>query len=270
MAIDLFTIGGFTVHGYGLMIAIGFMLALIYASWQCKKKGLDGDFVFNMAMLVLVFGWLGGKILYTIVEFKAFLENPMGVIASEGFVVYGGIVTGTLTVIIYCKMKKKNFFEYADTIVAGVAINQAFGRIGCFLAGCCYGRQTDSCIGVVFPETSMAPAGIPLIPTQLISAAGDALLFVILFLLINSKKYRKGVPLSAYFTGYAFGRAIIECFRADRRGSVGNLSTSQFIAIFAGATGLLVLSYILRNTKAAEIAEDETEEVEEQKSEEKK
>lgn len=258
MAVDLFSIGSFTIHGYGLMIAIGFFVALMYASWQCKKKDLDGDFVFNLAMLVLVIGWLGGKILYTIVEFKEFLVNPLNVLASEGFVVYGGVVTGTLTVIFYTKMKKKSFFDYADVIVTGVAINQAFGRVGCFLAGCCYGRETNSWIGVVFPAGSMAPAGVKIIPTQLISAAGDALLFVILFLIINSKKYRKGIPFCVYFSGYAFGRAIVECFRADSRGSVGNLSTSQFIAIFAGALGLLVLSCILRNNAEA-VNEDESE-----------
>lgn len=268
MAIDLFSIGGFTVHGYGLMIALGFLAAIIYASWQCKKKGLDDDFLFNLAILVLIFGWLGGKILYTIVEFKDFLENPVSVIASEGFVVYGGILTGAITIIVYCRIKKKNFFEYVDVIVAGVAINQSLGRIGCFLAGCCYGRETDSCIGVVFPPSGMAPSGVKLIPTQLISAAGDALLFLILFLVLNSKKYRKGMAMCIYLSGYAFGRAIVECFRADHRGSVGALSTSQFLSIFAGAAGLLVLSYILKKKPEDNIEETEKSEEESEASKE--
>ena len=97
MAIDLFTIGNFTVHGYGLMIALGFLFALIYGNWQCKKQGLDDDFFFNLAMFVLIFGWLGGKVLFIIVEFKQFLASPMSVIGSEGFVVYGGIISGIAT-----------------------------------------------------------------------------------------------------------------------------------------------------------------------------
>ena len=80
MAIDLFSIGKFTIHGYGLMIALGFLFALIYGTIQCKKKGLDDDFFFNLAMFVLVFGWLGGKVMFIIVEFKEFLISPMSVI----------------------------------------------------------------------------------------------------------------------------------------------------------------------------------------------
>lgn len=255
MAIDLFSIGKFTIHGYGLMIALGFLAALIYGSWQCKKKGLDDDLFFNLAMCVLVFGWLGGKILFIIVEFKHFLEAPMSVIGSEGFVVYGGIFSGLLTIYVYCKIKKMDFFKYIDVIVAGVAINQAFGRIGCFLSGCCYGRPTDSIIGVVFPEGCMAPAGVKLIPTQLFSAGADFCMFIILFILLNSKKYIKGVPVAVYMIGYAIGRSIIESFRSDARGAVGALSTSQFISIFMGIMGIIFMIYVLKSNREASIGE---------------
>ena len=252
MAIDLFSIGKFTIHGYGLMIALGFLFALIYGTWQCKKQGLDDDFFFNLAMFVLIFGWLGGKIMFIIVEFKQFLISPMSVIGSEGFVVYGGIISGIITIYVYCKIKKMNFFSYIDIIAAAVAINQALGRVGCFLAGCCYGRETDSWVGVVFPEGCMAPAGVKLIPTQLFSAAADICMFIILCMIINSKKYIKGVPMAVYMTGYAIGRTIIECFRSDARGSVGALSTSQFISIFIGAVGALLLCLILKKNKIDE------------------
>ena len=252
MAIDLFSIGKFTIHGYGLMIALGFLFALIYGTWQCKRQGLDDDFFFNLAMFVLIFGWLGGKIMFIIVEFKQFLISPMSVIGSEGFVVYGGIISGIITIYVYCKIKKMNFFSYIDIIAAAVAINQALGRVGCFLAGCCYGRETDSWVGVVFPEGCMAPAGVKLIPTQLFSAAADICMFIILCMIINSKKYIKGVPMAVYMTGYAIGRTIIECFRSDARGSVGALSTSQFISIFIGAVGALLLCLILKKNKIDE------------------
>ena len=247
MAIDLFSIGKFTVHGYGLMIALGFLFALIYATWQCKKSGLNDDYLFNLAMFVLIFGWMGGKLLFIIVEFKEFFKSPLAVLGSEGFVVYGGIISGLITILVYCRMKKIDTFRYIDVIVAGVAINQGFGRIGCFLAGCCYGRPTTSRIGVVFPEGCMAPAGVKLIPTQLISAAADFLMFIILFAILNSKKYKKGVPVGVYLTGYAIGRSIIECFRSDARGAVGSLSTSQFISIFVGLAGIIYLIFIIKN-----------------------
>lgn len=251
MAIDLFSIGKFTVHGYGLMIALGFLFALIYATWQCKVKKLNDDLLFNLAIFVLIFGWIGGKILFIFVEFKQFLASPMSVIGSEGFVVYGGIISGLITIIVYCRLKKMDFFMYIDVIVAGVALNQAFGRIGCFLAGCCYGRETTSAIGVVFPAGCMAPSGVKLLPTQLFSAGGDFLLFIVLVILINTKKYIKGVPMGVYLTGYAIGRAIVECFRSDARGTVGALSTSQFISIFAGIAGVILLLFIIKRNNTA-------------------
>lgn len=252
MAIDLFSIGKFTIHGYGLMIALGFVLALCYATWQCKKSGLDDDLFFNLGISVLLFGWLGGKILFCLVEFKDFIKSPLSVLGSEGFVVYGGIISGAITIYVFCKIKKLDFLRYIDVMVAAVAINQSLGRVGCFLAGCCYGRPTNSGIGVIFPEGCMAPAGIKLLPTQLFSAAGDLALFIILFLIINNKKYKKGIPLSVYLMGYAIGRFVIECFRSDARGSVGVLSTSQFISLFSGVIGMVVFFVILKRKNEEE------------------
>ncbi|MBQ8970232.1 MAG: prolipoprotein diacylglyceryl transferase [Lachnospiraceae bacterium] len=231
MAIDLFTIGSFTIHGYGLMIGIGFMVAVLVGSWRCDHQlKLSGDDFSTLAILVLVFCFVGGKILFTIVEFKSFLQNPLSVISSSGFVVYGGIFSGVLTIYLFCKIKKVSFLSYLDAIVPSVALNQGFGRLGCFMAGCCYGRETTSHFSVVFPENSLAPAGVHLIPTQLYSAAFDLLLGVVM--IVNYRKFkRRGDVAVMYFGCYAIGRFIIEFFRNDERGAVGALSTSQFISI---------------------------------------
>ena len=128
MAIDLFTIGSFTIHGYGLMIGIGFMVAVLVGSWRCDHQlKLSGDDFSTLAILVLVFGFVGGKILFTIVEFKSFLQNPLSVISSSGFVVYGGIFSGVLTIYLFCRIKKVSFLSYLDAIVPSVALNQGFG-----------------------------------------------------------------------------------------------------------------------------------------------
>ncbi len=240
MAIDLFTIGSFTVHGYGLMIGLGFIAAVLTGSRLCKLKGLsDGDFV-NMAMLVLVIGFLGGKILHIIVEFKAFMADPMSVIGSEGFVVYGGIVTGIATIITYSKIKKLDLFEYLDLFAASVPINQALGRVGCLLAGCCYGRRTSSSFSLVFPEGCCAPANVKLLPTQPLMAAGNLIIFIVIlvYYIKNHEDKDKGIPTSIYLMLYSAGRFVIEFLRDDYRGSVGVLSTSQFIALFTFAAGV--------------------------------
>ena len=115
MAIDLFTKGNFTIHGYGLMIGIGFVVAVLVGSWRCDHQlKLSGDDFSTLAILVLVFGFLGGKILFCIVEYKSFFANPLSVLGSSGFVVYGGIFTGVLTIYLFCKIKKVSFLSYLD------------------------------------------------------------------------------------------------------------------------------------------------------------
>lgn len=260
MAIDLFTIGKFTVHGYGLMIGLGFIAAVFVGSYLAKRRGLsDGDFT-NIAIFVLVIGFLGGKILHIIVEFKNFLADPMSVIGSEGFVVYGGIITGIATIYVYCRIKKLDFLKYIDLFAAAVPLNQALGRVGCLLAGCCYGRPTDSRFSLVFPENCCAPAGIKLLPTQPVMAVGNFVFFVIItsyYLSTCPKKkdeeepaavrgYIPGIPTAMYLILYSTGRFIIEFFRDDYRGAIGVLSTSQFIAIFTFAAGVCLLAIKLK------------------------
>ncbi len=245
MAIDLFTIGRFTVHGYGLMIGIGFLIAVLVGCYRARRQGQSADHLINLAIFVLVFGFLGGKLLYIIVSFRDFLNAPMSVIGSEGFVVYGGVITGILTILIYCRIKKISAITYMDLFGPSVAINQGIGRIGCFLAGCCYGRETDCRISVIFPEGCQAPAGVPLIPTQLYSAAGMLLIALGLILYARKAAYR-GTVTGYYLLAYSVGRFIIEFFRDDVRGNVGVLSTSQFISLFIFALSVVILIVFYR------------------------
>lgn len=246
MKIDLFSIGPLTVHGYGLMIGIGVLCCIFTGMKRAKKNGLSEDAVIDIAIWGLVAGFLGAKLLYVIVEWKRFLADPLSVLGSEGFVVYGGIIAGVLAAIIYCKRKKLVFLEYFDLCSASIALAQGFGRIGCFLAGCCYGRETTSSLGVVFPEGSLAPAGVKVLPTQLFSSAGD---FGIMFVLLWHYHHRKKVGDTGflYMLLYGIGRFGIEFLRNDNRGEVGIFSTSQFISLFIIAAAILLFFWRNRN-----------------------
>lgn len=250
MRLEMFRIGNIPIYSYGLMIAIGLLLALFVGQYRFKKHKLDDEIVFDLILICAISGFLGAKLLYVIVEFKDFMENPMQVLGSAGFVVYGGIITGVLAGYIYTRVKKLNFMEVFDCVMPEVALVQAFGRIGCFLAGCCYGRKTDSFLGVVFPEGSLAPPGVKLLPTQLFSSAGDLIIAVLLMVLADcvyknvkkqsSKKFGHvyGDIGCTYMLLYGVGRFLIEFLRNDVRGEVGILSTSQFISIFIVALGI--------------------------------
>lgn len=248
MKIELFQIGGIHVHGYGFMIGIGFLLALMLGCMRAKKTGLKDEAVIDIAILAGLCGFAGAKLLYVIVNLKDFLINPFDVLGSAGFVVYGGIIAGTAAACVYCRIKKLDFWEYFDLVMPEVALAQGFGRLGCFLAGCCYGRETTAFWGVEFPADSMAPSGVRLIPTQLISAAGDFLIAVLLIIIAgrflqNKKKLIAGDIGSIYLLLYGIGRFFIEFLRNDYRGAVGFLSTSQFISVFIVALGITLMVY---------------------------
>ena len=236
---DLFSIGPLTVHSYGLMIALGILVCVFMGMYRARKYGYKDEAVLDIAIFGILSGFVGAKLLYVLVEFDSFLENAMDVLGSEGFVVYGGIIVGALVGILYCRIKKLPCWEYFDLLAPSIAVAQGFGRIGCFLAGCCYGRPTDTFWGVTFPEGSFAPAGVPLIPTQLISSAGDFIITGIL--LVYSKHNKKAGNVGIlYMLLYGIGRFLVECLRSDDRGTVGLLSTSQFISI-----GIILLAIIL-------------------------
>ncbi len=247
---DLFQIGPVTAHSYGLFIAIGAFLAFLLGERLAKKKKLNPDVIFTLTILCFVSGFASAKLLFCIVEWEDFISNPMSVISSSGFVVYGGIIGGIVAAWIYCRKKKLNFWGYFDIVLPSVAVAQAFGRIGCFMAGCCYGRETDSFIGIAFENSKFAPNHVKLIPTQLISSAGMFLIAGILLLFLKkSKKY--GQTGSLYLILYSIGRFGVEFLRSDHRGAVGALSTSQFISLF-----IVVIGFALFFTRKEAPAEE--------------
>ena len=240
---ELFSLGPFTVYGYGLMIAIGILAAYVTAEYRAKKHGLDPDKIFYLVIWAVVGGFAGAKVLYFLTRLKDIMENPRVLLdLADGFVVYGGIIGGIFSAMAYCKIKKMPFLKYFDLVMPSVALAQGFGRIGCFLAGCCYGRETDSALGIVFHNSNYAPNGVKLLPTQLISSGLDFLLCAVLILL-DRKKKGDGQIAGAYLVLYSIGRFILEFYRGDLiRGNVGALTTSQFIAIFVALAGVVLIA----------------------------
>ena len=163
-----------------------------------------------------------------------------------------------------CKVKKLNFLKYFDIVMPSIALAQGFGRIGCFLAGCCYGKETDAWYGMEFNHAVYHNMiGVKVIPTQLIMSAAN---FVHFFLLIwiAKKVYqtgKDGVVAGCYLLFYSIGRFLIEFLRDDPRGGVGVLSTSQFISLFIFAAGVvMILFFGLRKGKNVEVSEEKTKE----------
>jgi len=233
---ELLSIGPFTIHGYGLMIAVGIIVALLVGDYRSKRFGLNGDLIYGLTLTTVVFGFLAARILFIITEWQDFIKDPMSFVTGSGFVVFGGIMGGALTIWAYCKIKKMDFLAYLDLMIPSVALAQGFGRIGCFLAGCCYGKETDSFLGITFTHSDYAPNNVKLLPSQLIMSAGDFIIAAIL-LLYAKKNPSKGKTSALYLMLYSVGRFFVEFTRNDDRGFVGALSTSQFIGIFIFIVG---------------------------------
>ena len=245
---DWLTIGSFTIHGYGVMVGIGILAAFFVGDRLAKKHGLDPDALDTLIFVCLITGFLGSKLTYILTNFQDFLSHPMDYLSPDGGGVWGGIIGGLLGGYAWCRYKKLDFMKYCNLGVVIVALAQGFGRIGCFFAGCCYGKETTG-LGVVFPKGSLAPSGVKLIPTQLISSFGDFVLFFILYSLYNNRE-TEDKTTAAYLILYSIGRFIIEFFRGDEiRGFILGLSTSQFISIIMCIVGVLLLV----NTKKQEV-----------------
>lgn len=239
---ELFSIGSFTVHGYGLMIAIGVIAAYLVGTRRAKRYDLDPEQVFDLVLFGVLGGFLCAKILYLITILDQVIDDPSVILdTADGFVVYGGIIGGIFTGWVVCRIKKLHFLKCLDLLVPSIALAQGFGRIGCLLAGCCYGKETASALSITFTDSSFAPNGVALIPTQIYSSILDFLHFGLLCFLARRNKV-PGRISAFYLIFYSVGRFILEFFRGDLiRGSVGALSTSQFIAIFVGLFGALML-----------------------------
>ena len=239
---ELLHIGPLTVYGYGFMIAMGVLAAWFVAEQRARKLKLACEHIFYLVVWCAIGGFTSAKILFWITNWREFLQNPRQIIGSDGFVVYGGIIGGILAAWLYCKVAKLKFMKYFDLVMPSVALAQGFGRIGCFLAGCCYGRETTSRFGVVFPEGGLAPAGVKLIPTQLISSAGDFLIMIVLLLYYRKNK-KDGTPGNVgflYMLLYGVGRFLVEFLRNDNRGGAWMFSTSQWISMVIVAGGIVL------------------------------
>ena len=236
---DLLTIGGFTIHGYGLMIGLGFVAAYFMTEYRASKQGLDSDKIISLAGWTIIAGLICTKLLYYVTIFDDIIANPKLLLdLGDGFVVYGGIIGGIFGGFLFTRVHKVPFFKYFDLVMPSVALAQGLGRIGCYLAGCCYGLEVDSPISIVFTNSAFAPNGVPLLPTQLISS-GLNFLHCIVLLWFARRAKAPGQVSALYLICYSAGRFVLEYFRGDLiRGSVGTFSTSQFISIFIFIAGV--------------------------------
>lgn len=220
---------------YGLCALLGALTALIVCMKQRKKTILSEDNILDGFIFALLFGLLGAKILYLIKDPPIFplMWDDIKEILTTGLVFYGGLIGGIGGLALAALKTKKPFLTFTDTIVPAFCFAHAWGRIGCLLAGCCYGVEMEGFLCIQLGGTER-------LAVQLMEAVFLVLLGLGLSL-IRRRKLRRGTLTGLYMVLYAVWRFTIEFWRDDDRGFVGALSTSQFLGIFIFAAGILIL-----------------------------
>lgn len=232
---DLFSLGPITIHTYGVMVAIGFLLGIALALKQARKEGIETHRISDLSFYLLLSAIIGSRIFYILLNTGPYINNPLAIfkIWEGGLVFYGGLVSAVLIGIVYIKKYGLNIWQVADIFAPSIAIGHAIGRIGCFFAGCCHGRPADVPWAVTFSDPhSLAPLGIPLHPTQLYEAIGEFAIFLILIILIKRQTFR-GELFWTYVVLYSILRFFVELYRGDAaRGMLtSDLSIAQVISV---------------------------------------
>jgi phosphatidylglycerol:prolipoprotein diacylglycerol transferase len=241
------------IASYGTMLALGFIAAYLLACHLAKLRGNSKEHLYNLAIYVTASALIGARLFHVLFEeFHRYRQNPLKIIAfwEPGFSFYGGLICAGIVSYIYMRKNKLSPLRYLELIAPSLMLGQVFGRIGCFLAGCCWGKPTDLPWGVVFthPLSMVGTPGIPLHPTQLYQALWNLGGAVFLYWVFRGKTYFPGKAVSLYLIIYPIGRFIIEFFRGDSyRGFVipGVLSTPQLVSIVLIVIGA-PLYFILR------------------------
>jgi len=230
-------LGPIPIRMYGLMIGIGFLLGIYLASRRAKKEGLSPDLILDMGVYLLFAAIIGSRVLYVLTTLQEFTKNPLDAFAiwKGGLVFYGGLLAAVPVGIWYVKKHSLPVWKTSDIMAPYIALGHAFGRLGCFFAGCCYGAPCSGPVCITFNDPhSLAPLGVPLFPTQLMESGGEFLIFGALIFLRRFKKF-DGQLFWLYPIFYAILRFSVEFFRGDSvRGLYfgGLISTSQIIAVF--------------------------------------
>jgi phosphatidylglycerol:prolipoprotein diacylglycerol transferase len=232
----LFRIGPFTLHTYGVLLAVAFSLALWYSLREARKEQLNTDSMTNLFLIVVLSAIIGSRLLFVLFSYRYFLEHPLDAfrIWEGGLVFHGGLLLAIAASVVYLRRSGLPLWKTADIAGPAVALGQAVGRLGCLAAGCCYGEATSLPWGITFshPET-LAPRDIPLHPTQLYASLSGWIVFLVLHL-FRKKSHVPGQVFWLYLLLASSARFIEDFYR-------GSSTRLSFFPALTSVQGLCLL-----------------------------
>jgi phosphatidylglycerol:prolipoprotein diacylglycerol transferase len=245
----LFEFGGFTIYAYGVLLAGAYLLGLQFALKRARTIGLNPQRVMDLGIWIIVSALVGAKLLLLVVDVRQFSMNPRELLglARSGGVFYGGLIAGVGTGLWYIHRHALPLWTTTDVFAPGIALGHIVGRLGCLMAGCCFGRETSVPWAITFRDPVAAanvgtPLGVPLHPTQLYEAGAEAIILILLVLFERRGRGFPGRTFWSYLLLYGISRFCIEFYRGDSRGVVFEaLSTSQFVSVLLVPLAVVML-----------------------------
>lgn len=251
---DLIDLGFLHLKTYGACMALGFLLC-----WQLVERLSGRKDLSNMLLSLMVSGVVGSRAAYVIEHWQSeFAAHPGQIVRVDqgGLMFYGGLILAIAVFLAWCFVKKEDVLRMADLFCSVIPLGHAFGRIGCFFYGCCYGKDSDAWCAVTFPAGSPSwfehgRRLVSVLPTQLFEAGALLALFAVLMLIrFKAKTEHPGRIMGVYLAGYAVIRFCIEYMRGDPRAAVGPFSISQTISLAIFFVGVTAVFFAVRHGKA--------------------
>jgi phosphatidylglycerol:prolipoprotein diacylglycerol transferase len=250
----LFEAGGLTIYSYGVLLAAAYLLGLQFALIRARSRGLPPQRVMDLGIWIIISALAGAKLLLLIVDFDQFTASPRDLLslARSGGVFYGGLIAAVVVALIYLRRHRMPLWTTTDVFAPGIALGHIVGRLGCLLAGCCFGKPASVPWAMTFTDPVAranvgTPLGIPLHPTQLYEAGAETLILVFLLAFERRGRPFPGRTFWTYMLLYGVSRFAVELFRGDRRGMVFDvLSTSQFVSVLLVPLSIVMLILLSR------------------------
>jgi phosphatidylglycerol:prolipoprotein diacylglycerol transferase len=251
----LFQIGDWPVYSYGVLLAAAYLVALQLAVVRARRRGIDGTRVMDLGIYLIIAALVGAKLMLVIVDFEYFRSQPRELLSlvRAGGVFYGGLLAALGMAFVLVRRYQLRIWTTADLFAPGIALGHVVGRLGCLMAGCCYGTPTSVPWAITFTNPLAAsnvgtPLGIPLHPTQLYDAGAELLILVVLLATERRGRTFEGRTFWLYMLLYAISRFVVEFYRGDERGMLLGVSTSQFVSILVVPLALVMLVRLRKRT----------------------
>lgn len=241
---------GASLPSYFTMYLLSYLVSIVVVIYLARRQHIPASETSGFVLCSIIAGMVGARLLYILYHLQYYIDQPARLrdIILRGFAYYGALYGGLLGGYLYTRIAKKNFLDLGDNLLIVLPLGHAIRKLGCFLNGCCYGIFTDHAVGRMFNDTTSQHL-MNRHPVQLYEAAGNALIFVVLLILLKRRRYQ-GTVIAAYLLLYGIARLGTDFFRVDNAAVLAGFSISQIISIFTAVVGAVILIRLYRNGRA--------------------